>query len=63
MKIENGKNYNVDLYMSNEDKPRSYGRLPGEDVKRMLKGCKYDNLFGMWFTPKANKAYDVTEVE
>lgn len=62
MKIDANKNYNVDLYTKGGD-DRSYGILPGSDVKSILKGCKYAEDFGMWFTPKANKAYDVQEVK
>ena len=40
-----------------------YGSLAESDVKRMLKGYEYDELFGMWFSPKANVSYTVEEIK
>lgn len=61
MKIENSKDYKVTKYTATNT--ISCGVLPGEDVNRLLKGYKYDEDFGMWFTEKATTGYDVTEAE
>lgn len=62
MKIENGKTYMVTKYQQNGTNI-DYGRLPGEDVKRLLKGYDYDENYGLWFSPKANCGYDIEEAE
>ncbi len=60
MKIENGKRYNVTKYFG--EQVSDIGVLPGEDVKRLLKGYAWDATFEMFFSPKANVGYDVQEV-
>lgn len=59
MKIENSKTYRVKKYT--QSMSADCGTLPGEDVKRMLKGYKFDEMLEMWFTPKANIGYSVEE--
>ena len=56
---KNVENYRVEAWTqeSNSD----CGILPKEDVKRMLKGYKYDEMMDMYFTPHANKAYYIEE--
>lgn len=54
------RNYRV-IKMSFEDEDKDYGFLPYEDVVKMLKGYKYDEDMEMYFSSKANFAYDITE--
>ena len=63
MKIEIGKNYNVEKYVhkTNDIEVSNYGLLPGTDVKSILKGYKYDDDLGMWFSKHANIGYYVCE--
>ena len=37
------------------------GHLPGEDVKRLLKGYSYDDRYEMWYSPRGTIGYDVKE--
>lgn len=53
------KNYKVEKYTANMEL-FDCGRLPYEDVKRMLKGYKYDDEFEMYFSKAGNIAYSVT---
>lgn len=55
------KNFKVTKYYHNGDIKR-YGVLPEVDVKRLLKGYKYDELLDMWFSEKANIGYELKEV-
>ena len=59
MKIENSKTYKVKKYT--QKTTADCGTLPGEDVKRMLKGYNFDEMLEMWFTPKATIGYSVEE--
>ena len=59
MIIDITKTYTVIAYTTNST--TKLGNLPGTDVKNILKGYTYDADFGLWFTPKATKSYEVTE--
>lgn len=61
MKIENNKNYKVVKYFSGEQQSVDYGVMTGSDVKAVIGTAKFDEFFGMWFTPKATVAYEITE--
>ena len=63
MKIESKKLYKVTKFFSNKDEVYNLGQLPGEDVKRLLQGYKYDEDFEMWFSTKGTIGYDVVEVK
>ena len=52
------QNYEVEKYEANGE-CSNLGILPYEDVKRILKGYKYDEGFGMYFSPKANIGYAI----
>ena len=54
------RNYRVERYES-AGQDSELGILPYEDVKRILKGYKYDELLGMYFSGKANIGYYITE--
>ncbi len=63
MKVEANKNYRVWKYNNNSDS--DLGILTGEDVKKLLKGYKYEELLpgmGMWYSEGGRIAYDVKEV-
>lgn len=64
MKIKADKNYEVTKYEFNKGdvKDFSIGVLPGSDVKGIIKGYKYDEEFGMFFSRRAEIAYDIAEV-
>ena len=55
------KNYEVTKYTATQT--IYYGTLTADDLKAVLKGCKYDADLGMWFDKKANAGYDVTEIQ
>lgn len=38
------------------------GVLSENEVKPMLRGYKYDESLGMWFSEKANVGYDLKEI-
>ena len=59
MSIENNKTYKVISYTNNT--VTHLGKLPGKDVKALLKGYEYDADYELWYTAKATKAYDVIE--
>jgi len=63
MKIKTDKNYEVTKYEFNKGDVKDYsiGVLPGSDVKAIIKGYKYDEEFGMFFSKRAEIAYDITE--
>lgn len=63
MKIENSKNYNVEKYVhkANDIEVSNCGLLPASDVKSILKGYKYDDELGMWFSKAGNIGYYVSE--
>lgn len=58
--IQINKNYRVERGMA-DDTWRDYGRLPGEDVKVMLKGYKFNGLF--WQKSGAKNIYTVEEID
>lgn len=60
MKIRNDKTYNVTKYTQTQT--LDCGNLPGTDVNAILKGYKYDENYGMWFSERGKIGYDVTEV-
>lgn len=60
MRIESDKTYHVERFTEEHDS--DYGNLPGDDVKRILKGYVYDFDMEMWFSPKGLVGYSVTEV-
>lgn len=53
------KNYEVTKYTEKET--INYGTLPEADVNRILRGYKYDRELGLYFSPKANIAYQLVE--
>ena len=60
MEIKKESFYKV-TKMAATGKDSNLGTLPGEDVKKLLKGYTYDETFGLWYSEKATLAYDVTE--
>ena len=54
------QNYEVEKYEA-DGTNSNLGTLPYEDVKRILKGYKYDEMFEMYFSPKANIGYAISE--
>lgn len=59
------KNYRVWKYITKVNGDTEHldcGNLPEGDVKRMLKGYKYDEMFGMWFSKAANIGYELEEI-
>ena len=54
--------YKVEKYLANGT-CSDCGRLPKEDVKRMLKGYKYDEEFDMYFSRGANIGYALAKAE
>ena len=61
MKISNEKTYEVTKYTKTET--LDYGCLPGSDVKKILRGCKFDEEMELWFTSKCTIGYEVTEID
>lgn len=50
------------IYKSNGDiETHKLGEMSEADYKQLLKGCKYDSTLEMWFTPKANIAYEINK--
>ena len=37
------------------------GEMSEADYKQLIKGCKYDSMLEMWFTPKANIGYEIVK--
>ena len=66
MKIDSKKTYRVKRYTSVQ-MDCDYGNLPGSDVRRILKGCKYEkydwDTVGLWYSRSGRFAYGVKEVE
>lgn len=62
MKIETAKDYKVTKYHANGD-CSNLGILPGADVKKILRGYEFDEMFEMWYSKSANVGYDVKEVK
>lgn len=54
------RNYRVEKYQTS-GQDSELGILPYEDVKRILKNYKYDELLDMYFSSKANIGYYITE--
>lgn len=54
------ENYRVERYEAN-GQDSELGTLPYEDVKRILRGYKYDDMMDMYFSNKANVGYYITE--
>ena len=53
MRILSKRNYHVRRFSTGSAKERfpdcDYGNLPGSDVRGILRGCKYDPTYDMWF--------------
>ncbi len=63
MKIESGKSYRVERFSTYANDDADYGILPGDDVKRILKGYTYDEQFQMWYSGSSKVGYSVEEVK
>lgn len=63
MKIESGKRYRVERISTYANDDADYGVLPGDDVKRILKGYTYDEQFGLWYSGSCKVGYSVEEVQ
>lgn len=60
-KIEKGESYFIRQFRSNGE-TRNYGILPAEDVRELLRGYKYDEKYGMWFTSAANRGFTIYRI-
>lgn len=60
-RIFKNKRYTVERY-ENDGETLLCGILEGSDVQAILKGFKYDEMFGMYFDNKASVGYFVEEV-
>ena len=61
MKIESTKSYKVTK--DAKGTISNLGILNGSDVKVLLKGFKYDEMFDEWFNAKATIGYEVSEIK
>lgn len=54
--------YFLRQYRSSTNQPSNYGVLNYEETKEILKGYKYDEKYGMWYTPRGNRGFEVYKV-
>ena len=63
MHISSKLNYRVRRFSTGSAKKRfpdcDYGSLSGSEVRSILKGCKYDATFDMWFSKSSLVGYSV----
>ena len=63
MRISSKKHYRVRRFSTGSAVKRfpdcNYGSLPGSDVRSILKGCKYDPAFDMYFNKSGLVGYAV----
>lgn len=60
-KIVNGETYTI-VKVNSSRTLANYGQVQAEDARAILKGYKYDELYGLWFSKSGAIAYEVKRV-